>query len=302
MALQLIFYMRESLLQLFKEYNADSNRRYYVFWMVVIALVLYELLLLFFATPHIARYDGVDAWFQFFYHVVPSGSLLFSTIFVGYYGYHLYLDANGIKSGKEKRVEKTMMALNPGYDFGPKQPVFFKPVSLALMLLESLFWGALLYLVLPPLVYQLSSGLIPDLVVPRPYDTLDLVRSYQTNAFQNIALALGGGFYEEIIFRFGLYWLLIRLLAPRFSAPGFTFFIPKETWSKYRLSSAVILLCAVIFSASHFLLPAGDPIHFYTFLFRILFGLAMSLIFFFRGLGKAVWAHAFYEIFYFAFT
>jgi len=99
-----------------------------------------------------------------------------------------------------------------------------------------------------------------------------------------LALSIGAGLYEELVFRVllvgGLTWLLRR-------AGG----MPAG-----RALVAAALIGAVIFSAVHHLGPYGEPFTLSAFTFRFLFGLALNGVFLVRGFALAAWTHALYDV------
>jgi membrane protease YdiL (CAAX protease family) len=98
-----------------------------------------------------------------------------------------------------------------------------------------------------------------------------------------LALSLGAGIYEELVFRVllvgGLAWGLRKLMPGRGAA--------------YAVAAVV---GALIFSWVHYVGAFGDPFAVGSFLFRALFGLALNGVFLVRGFGCAVWTHALYDV------
>lgn len=101
--------------------------------------------------------------------------------------------------------------------------------------------------------------------------------------FMNLALSIGAGVYEELLFRVilvgGAYWVLIRMGLPKV----FTYFV-------------VAIIGAAIFSGVHYVGSLGDDFTMPSFTFRFLFGLALNVIFLVRGFGVAAWTHAIYDV------
>ena len=99
-----------------------------------------------------------------------------------------------------------------------------------------------------------------------------------------LALSIGAGLYEELVFRVllvgGLYLVLKRLF-------------PARRYAAY-LTAAV--LGALVFSAVHYTGALGDPFTLRSFTFRFLFGLALNGLFLWRGFGVAAWTHALYDV------
>lgn len=99
-----------------------------------------------------------------------------------------------------------------------------------------------------------------------------------------LALSIGAGLYEELVFRVllvgGLAWGLRR-------AAGLT---------TGRAVLIAAFIGAVVFSAVHHLGPYGDPFTLNVFTFRFLFGLALNGVFLVRGFAVAAWTHALYDV------
>ena len=110
-------------------------------------------------------------------------------------------------------------------------------------------------------------------VVPPPDDGL----------WTQLALSIGAGLYEELVFRVILVGGLALLFRPFF-----------ETQSAAYVLAA--LLGAALFSLVHYLGPLGDPFALPSFTFRFLFGLALNVLFLWRGFGVAAWTHALYDV------
>ena len=63
------------------------------------------------------------------------------------------------------------------------------------------------------------------------------------------------------------------------------------------MSLAVLCLVgALAFSLCHHMVMGSEPFDSYVFLYRFLFGVALSAIYIYRGLGTAVYTHAIYDI------
>lgn len=99
-----------------------------------------------------------------------------------------------------------------------------------------------------------------------------------------IVIAAGAGVYEEILFR----GVLI----------GALFFVMSDVLHMKPLVAGVIsiIISAAVFSAAHFLGPAGDRPDPVSFVFRLVAALILTGIFLTRGLGIACYTHAIYDI------
>lgn len=151
-----------------------------------------------------------------------------------------------------------------------REGVPIQRVVLLTMWAESLVWAIMLLFTMP----LLAGVLLPNSAAGGG------------NLVQNWVLSLGAGFYEEFFFRFLLVKLLVFVAVLLGYAPGNLF-----------TRIAIALLTAVIFSAAHHIV---EPFSAYAFLYRTLFGLAMSMLMLYRGFGISSWAHAWYDVIVFS--
>jgi hypothetical protein len=109
--------------------------------------------------------------------------------------------------------------------------------------------------------------------------------------FAGLVMALGAGFYEELVFRAALFglggkfvvWLFARRTPWATLAPTITIIV----WAA---------VCAVTFSGAHYMGLYGDPFDVRSFVARGVLGLALTLVYALRGFAAAVWTHALYDI------
>ena len=113
--------------------------------------------------------------------------------------------------------------------------------------------------------------------------TLAAVQMAQQSVWTQLALSIGAGLYEELLFRVllvgGLYLLLKKVL-------------PQNT-AAYVIAAVV---GALLFSTVHYIGALGDAFTLSSFMFRFLFGLALNVVFLVRGFGVAAWTHALYDV------
>ena len=118
--------------------------------------------------------------------------------------------------------------------------------------------------------------------------------------FVGFVMSLGAGFYEELTFRVVLFGLGAKLLVFLFTKQrvDITGTAPASRFSMRTLGIMVAwsLVCAVIFSAVHYIGPLSDSFALPSFLFRLVLGLVLTLIFATRGFAAAVWTHALYDV------
>ena len=100
---------------------------------------------------------------------------------------------------------------------------------------------------------------------------------------QNLALSVGAGLFEEIIFRVILFNLLFLLLSPLL---------------KKKVAAAIfsVLLASFLFSLSHYVGTMADTWQLYSFMFRWAAGLLFSVLYFVRGFAITAYTHALYDI------
>ena len=100
---------------------------------------------------------------------------------------------------------------------------------------------------------------------------------------QNLALSVGAGLFEEIIFRVILFNLLFLLLSHLL---------------KRKVVAAVVsvLLASFLFSLSHYVGTMADTWQLYSFLFRWAAGLLFTVLYFVRGFAITAYTHALYDI------
>ncbi|MFB6247400.1 MAG: type II CAAX prenyl endopeptidase Rce1 family protein [Salinibacter sp.] len=135
------------------------------------------------------------------------------------------------------------------------------------MLLESVVYAVVVAL--------LVSNLVAGLFAAAPPPGGDL--------WTQLALSVGAGLYEELLFRVLLVGGLALLLRPLF----------ENATAGYLLAA---LVGAALFSLAHYVGPLGDPFALPSFTFRFAFGLALNVLFLGRGFGVAAWTHALYDV------
>jgi len=136
------------------------------------------------------------------------------------------------------------------------------------MLLESLFFGFILFILLARVS---SIGLQMN-----PSDGLSVL--------QRLILSLGAGIYEEFVFR-----VLI--------VSGVVFILTKlAKWEKWPASLTAVLVSALVFAWFHYVGQYGDYFQIRTFALRTFAGILLSLLYVFRGFGITAYAHIFYDI------
>ena len=129
--------------------------------------------------------------------------------------------------------------------------------------------------ILEAAIYALTLGALGALVVQK------LLGLGLTTG--SLVSALGAGVHEELVFRLGVFAGLVALLA--------------RTQLPRRLSIVLALVTsAALFAAAHHVGTHGEPFTTHAFAYRCVAGVAFGLIFWFRSLAHAVYAHVLYDI------
>ena len=158
------------------------------------------------------------------------------------------------------------------------------------MVLESAVYAVLVAIIVSGLVgailtiaplVPIGAEAVPTADLGPP--TAALQAASKGNVILKLALSVGAGVYEELVFRVllvgGLFLLMRLLIGGRGLAYG---------------TAAVV--GAFLFSLVHYLGPLGDVFAAGSFLFRFFFGLMLNLLFLLRGFGIAAWTHALYDV------
>lgn len=145
------------------------------------------------------------------------------------------------------------------------------------ILLESLVYAIVLAFLVSALVVALFA------VALSPAAPLALAQMRELSLPLQLALSIGAGLYEELVFRV----ILV----------GGLFFVLKMALTDRRIAYVVAaVIGAFVFSWVHHLGPLADPFELSVFTYRFVFGLALNAVFLVRGFAMAAWTHALYDI------
>lgn len=307
---------RKSVEALFKKTNHDCYQ--YLFSIGI--LVLYELLINIFGSPNIVAYNSVDIWFpisNWFFSGFPGITLILSIALIISFGTRMFIEWNGIKTDAEKKKDKKAEAdfnkfpynkqLDRKFKAKEKKKFDFKWAPVFTVLIEGLLYGLGVFILVwgATEVFLYMAGAPVESSLPMDRDPS--MQSYHTNVGQDIGLALGAGFYDEFIFRFLLFNIIIARVKNYVNDEAFVMAVGKSKTSFLKMSKkgttrtqnfSASLLVAVVFAISHSLLGADLPTVYST-LYRIFFSLAMSYIFLKRNLQVAACTHVAYDLLYF---
>lgn len=159
----------------------------------------------------------------------------------------------------------------------------FRPRKFFQIAIEGVVYAVLMRIVAGYVVGSVFAGNIKD-----------------EDRFVGFIMSLGAGFYEELTFRvilFGLGAKLLMWLVTK-QKVELTGTAPASRFSFVSLLVMVgwAIVCAVVFSAVHYVGPMSDSFQLPSFLFRLVLGLVLTLIFATRGFAAAVWTHALYDV------
>jgi membrane protease YdiL (CAAX protease family) len=312
-----------NLLALIRDgYAKPAAHPFFTGAMVIACLVLYEVLLLVAKKPPVSDYNSVDVWFYIAQHYVPLGTLAVSAAICVYYWVrvlqYMYFgkktpeeeahekkrtddikknffrglnhELRRVSSSERENVYTTVPVKILEKDKKPYKPQW---LLLALLACEGLLWGSVIFIVLPYGVWYLNNLLAGDAYAPQriALDMLPSLRAYQSSPLQDVALAIGGGVYEELLYRQVLFGLLAARISFSLPIPGRKEGIPLDT-------TAVAVLCAFLYALSH--IAFGDAFTYYALFYRFFFGLLLTTLYQRRGLPVSIWAHIFHDLWYFS--
>ncbi len=130
-------------------------------------------------------------------------------------------------------------------------------------------------------LYALIMGPLANLILKQVH-LIGVVE--QMGSVEKIVASAGAGFYEELMFRL----LGVFVFSAWFRFIGFT---------KLAAVWLAVGMCAVIFSALHYVGPHSDVFQLASFMFRFLLGVMLGAVFVLRGFAIAVYAHFIYDVY-----
>lgn len=114
--------------------------------------------------------------------------------------------------------------------------------------------------------------------------SVPLAGGESTGLLNRLALGIGAGVYEELVFRLILISLIVILAADLMRL--------NRSW----VAVAAVVLSALAFAAHHHPPIGKEPYRLIPFLFRTLAGVYLAAIFWYRGYGPAAGCHAAYNL------
>jgi membrane protease YdiL (CAAX protease family) len=101
---------------------------------------------------------------------------------------------------------------------------------------------------------------------------------------EGLALGIGAGIYEELVFRLILISVLVMIGADLLKL------------GRSRVAIAAVVLSALAFAAHHHQPIGVEPFDLTRFAFRTIAGVYLALVFWYRGYGPAAGCHAAYNV------
>lgn len=151
----------------------------------------------------------------------------------------------------------------------------FKGISvsryLAATVLESSVWAFIIWFVV-----SVITGAVLDLSAGESITRMGILDA--------LALSMGAGIFEEVLFRVIIQGALFLMLFKLFGQ------------SKRLSITLAVFFSAILFSLSHHIGVYGEAFTMSAFLFRFLFGLSFSGLIAWRGFAVTTWTHALYDI------
>jgi hypothetical protein len=160
-----------------------------------------------------------------------------------------------------------------------KKQIPIRPQYFGWIVAESTLYGVFLAFLVSSMVGMVFAGASVQLSIPLQVVTQPQVSSFWTN----LALSIGAGLYEELLFRVLIVGGLFAVLK---------YFVAKKAVAYIVAAVAGALL----FSAVHYVGALGDTFTLVSFTYRFLFGLALNAVYLLRGFGVAAWTHALYDV------
>lgn len=152
---------------------------------------------------------------------------------------------------------------------------------------QALRWQRFAMIALEGVVYAVALRVIAGYVVGQL--RLDAGMVPRLGLFPGMVMSFGAGFYEELIFRVGLFALIGQL--------GQLAFVSKPApWKKTLFWLLWALVTSMLFSGWHHLGELGEPFTVNAFVFRWVAGLIFTLILVLRGFATVVWTHTLYDV------
>jgi hypothetical protein len=147
-------------------------------------------------------------------------------------------------------------------------------------------------------VYAVAMRFVADYVVGKLTIAVPASPTAHPDVLTGVVMSMGAGFYEEFAFRVVLFGLGAKALVWLFAQQrlGVVEGTRRLSFKAVALMVVWAIVVASVFSGVHYVGAYRDPPELASFVFRMVLGLALTLIFAARGFAAAVWAHALYDM------
>jgi hypothetical protein len=152
---------------------------------------------------------------------------------------------------------------------------------------QALRWQRFAMIAIEGVIYAVALRLVAGYVVGQL--RLSVQPLAHPDLFTGLVMSLGAGFYEELVFRVGLFALLGRVAS-------LAVMVSPTPLKKGVFWLGWAAISALVFSAWHHLGELGEPFSLDAFVFRWVSGLVFTLILTLRGFATVVWTHTLYDI------
>ncbi len=198
--------------------------------------------------------------------------------------------APGERNGAEVMVGQSLRALGP-HAVPMMRAIFALTVVYAAWSLHrrDVPWARVAaVIVLEGTVYGLMLGPLASALATSSHGLLSASGEWRLSA--DLVASLGAGLFEELVFRLALLSIVSLVLARPCEVAKLPRAVP---------IGLAVAVSAVAFSWFHHVGQGAPPIERDVFVFRVVAGVLLGVLFVVRGFGVAVYTHALYDVHYY---
>jgi hypothetical protein len=155
-----------------------------------------------------------------------------------------------------------------------------------------------LQIVIEGAAYAMAMSAATSWIVGKLFAGVPAGAAASSGPFTGLVMSLGAGFYEELAFRAILFGLGAKVLVWMFAKQRVTLVgdEPRHSVKAIGIMATWAVVCALGFSAMHYVGALGEPFELKSFVARAVLGLSLTLVYSMRGFAAAVWTHALYDV------